>query len=110
VDTTAAIMGKRAMDLVQKTNGVLGDICSANYSEVLKNIQKKILELSTEFVLARRPQVDTISITVDGYLLDNDLQNGWTYNPTKNSIQFHGTGVPAYGSSVQIKYVPADAL
>lgn len=110
LNTAVAIIGKRMIELTQKTGGVLGDICSASYSTVLKNIQKKIIELSTEFQLNRRPRVDTIRITVNGISIPKSSLNGWTYNPVKNSIQFHGTAVPPKSAQVLIYYDPLEAL
>jgi len=106
----ALLVGLRIMELVHKTGGVIGDICTANYSTVLQNIQKKILDLSTEFPLNRKPRLGSIRITVNGIPLPEDSENGWTYNPTKNTIQFHGTGVPPHAATVMIAYDPAEPL
>lgn len=108
--TAGTVIGKRMIELASKTGGVSGSICSSNYSSVLQSIQKRILELSTEFPLKRRPRVETIRISVNGISLAQDSENGWTYNPSTNSIQFHGTGIPPRAASVNIIYDPLEAL
>ncbi len=106
LQSPSTIIGQRYMDLATKTNGVQADICSASYATALTQIQQKILELSTQFVLNRVPVQSSIVVTVGGAVVPNDPANGWTYNSTANSIVFHGTAVPASGASISIVFDP----
>ncbi|MEZ0392899.1 MAG: hypothetical protein ACAH59_11835 [Pseudobdellovibrionaceae bacterium] len=103
-------IGRRVIELAQKTGGVLGSICSPNYSQVLNNIQKRIIELSTEFPLKRIPKLGSIRVHINGDPLIEDAENGWTYNSVKNSILFHGKGVPPKAATVSIYFEPAESL
>ncbi|MGZ3743880.1 MAG: hypothetical protein ACXWRE_05800 [Pseudobdellovibrionaceae bacterium] len=103
----STIIGQRYIDMVNKTNGVLGSICDASYANSLSSIQQKILELSTQFPLARTPVVSSIKVSVDGNLISQDPTNGWTYEATSNSIMFHGTAVPSASSAIQVSFDPA---
>ena len=105
--TSATIMGTRYMDLATKTNGVLADICAADYASSLLQIQSKIFELSTQFFLNRAPVPESIVVHVDGVSVNQDPTNGWTYDATTVSIIFHGTAVPAQGSSIIVDFDPA---
>ena len=60
--SATTIIGQRYMDLVTKTGGVLGDICSADYATSLIQIQQKIIELSTQFFLSRMPIPSSIRV------------------------------------------------
>ncbi|MGZ3806403.1 MAG: hypothetical protein ACXVB4_19485 [Pseudobdellovibrionaceae bacterium] len=103
----STIIGQRYMDMVNKTNGVLGSICDASYANSLSSIQQKILELSTQFPLARTPVVSSIMVYVDGNLITQDSVNGWTYEASSNSIMFHGKAVPSAASAIQVSFDPA---
>lgn len=106
-ESATTIIGKRYMDLVTKTGGVLGDICSADYALALTQIEQKIIELSTQFFLSRQPIPSSIRIVVDNVLIAQDAVNGWTYDATNNSITFHGTAVPQQGAAISVRFDPA---
>lgn len=99
-------MGLRYAELAAETNGVIGSICDANFSETLNDIQSNISELSTQFRLSRTPIVSSIVVIINGVTIPQDATNGWTYNATNNSIMFHGSAVPPQGASVQITFDP----
>lgn len=106
--SSVSIIGKRYMELAQKTNGILGSICDASYASSLNFIQQRILELSTKFVLNRKPNVSSIHISVDRQSVLNDAANGWTFEASSNSIIFHGTAVPAASSQIDVSFLPAE--
>ncbi len=99
-------LGYRYEDLVAATDGVLGNICDADFSTSLAEIQNKIAELSTQFRLTRVPVVSTIVVTVNGSNVPQSATNGWTYNSTANSIVFHGPAIPAQGAQISIDFDP----
>lgn len=105
-DAPSTIIGQRYMQMVNQTNGVLGSICDASYASSLNNIQQKILELSTQFPLARLPIVSTIVVSVDSQVIPNDSVNGWTYVEASNSIMFHGPAVPSASASIHVSFDP----
>jgi hypothetical protein len=98
--------GARHVQLANETDGVVGSICDTNFSNSLDQIAGRIAELSTQFRLDREPIVSSIVIHVNGVLIPNNATNGWTYNPTNNSIVFHGTAIPPQGASIQVDYDP----
>ncbi len=101
-------MGVRYKELSEATNGYSGNLCS-NFGDTLAKISGKILELLTSFKLNREPDISTIQVAVDGKVIPNDAQNGWTYDSAKNAIFFHGTSVPGEGQQVIINYQPTSA-
>lgn len=101
--------GHRYIALAQASGGVSETICGADLRKAVTNMRSRILEVMTEFPLGKRiPKVDTIKVVVDGRHLANDSENGWTYNQTKNSIRFHGTGVPRPDSIISIDFDPSN--
>lgn len=91
--------------LVDLTGGVKASLCS-NFGASLEVISDSIIELSAVFKLTREPQVDTISVVVDGVVVPQDATNGWTYNASDLTITFHGTSVPGANSNIQIDFYP----
>lgn len=97
----------RIMELVDMTNGVLGDICQDDFGPSLELISEHISTLSSQFFLKRTPIESTITVKVDGNLVPNDTNNGWTYSSEANSIQFHGSAIPAQDSQIYVDFDPA---
>ena len=64
----------------------------------------------------------TITAVVDGKnipeaeVIDQDsfgldvYSDGWSYRPADNSVEFHGTAIPAYNAEVNIYYLPVDGM
>lgn len=102
-----SVIGKRNMELAQKTDGVIGNICDPSYAATLNAIQSQIIELSTQFFLKSEPTPGTIAVYIDGNKLPEDSHNGWTYNAKNNSILFHGSGVPRQGADIKAYYQAA---
>jgi hypothetical protein len=98
--------GDRYVALANATDGIVGNICAANFSSDLMQIQNKISELSTQFRLTRVPVVSTIVVKVNGLVISHSPTNGWTYNPTANSIVFHGPAIPAQGALIRVDFDP----
>jgi hypothetical protein len=96
----------RIMDLVSRTNGILGDICQTDYGTSMAEIAGQIAMLSTQFFLDRLPDVSTITVEVDGALVPQDSTNGWTYDANANSIMFHGSATPSQDATIAVNFTP----
>lgn len=101
----SSIIGQRYIALANQTKGILGSICS-NFADELMLIQNKILELSTQFQLARVPILSTLSVVVNGSVVPQDATNGWTYDSSANTIVFHGTAIPQQGAEISVSFDP----
>jgi hypothetical protein len=107
MDTSCgAVVATRYIDIVNKTDGVLGNICDASYASALNQIQARIGELSTQFYLNRQPQVPTIFVKVNGAVIGQDSVNGWTYNAAANSVVFHGASIPPQNAVIEVNFTP----
>lgn len=91
--------------LADMSGGVKASICS-DFGASLQLISDSIIELSAVFKLGREPQLDTLSVVVDGVQILQDPDNGWSYNSTDFTITFHGSSVPDANSDIQINFYP----
>lgn len=108
----AAIVGQRYIELVNRTGGVLGSVCDSSYANSLQFIQERIVQLASEFPLSGDPNPDTIEVYVNGQLWPKSTEKGWSYDPERNVIRFHGSmnDLPPAGSSIQVRFDPKGLL
>jgi hypothetical protein len=100
------VLATRYESLVDTTDGVKASVCANDFSSNLEEIQQKIVVLSTQFFLSREPIEESIVVMVDSEEIQNDPNNGWTYNKDANSIMFHGEAVPNQGADIEITFDP----
>lgn len=96
----------RIMDLVSQTNGVIGDICQADFGPSMAQMSDKIAMLSSRFFLSKQPIVSTISVRVNGAVVPNDGTNGWTYDATANAVVFWGSAIPPQNAVIDVNFDP----
>lgn len=103
-----AEQGDRYVALANAVDGIVGDICSDDFSEDLFAISEKIISLSTRFQLSRKPILETIVVTVNGVNVPQDPVNGWVYIEENglHFVEFRGSAVPAQGASISINFDP----
>lgn len=97
----------RQNGLASMTSGILGSLC-ADFGTTLSSISNKIIELSTQFYLQRKPRDGSLRVFVSGTEVLASEANGYTYNSTNNSITFHGTSVPSAGAQITVSYDPTE--
>lgn len=95
----------RVPALVDLTGGVKGSLCS-NFGDTLDLISESIVALSSVFKLARVPVESSIVVTVDGSVVPQDANNGWTFDASINSVVFHGPAIPGANSDIRIAFDP----
>ncbi len=87
------------------TGGITGDIASSDYASILETISYTSAGMTVSFDLGEAPSdLGRMTVKVDGITVPNDIHNGWTYDPADQSITFHGTEVPAPGSTGVVTY------
>lgn len=99
-------IAQRVHSIVDATNGVVGDVCSDNFSQTLNDIQLKINELATQFRIERDLYPETLEVVVDGVTLSENTQNGWSYTVDTKVLSFHGDAVPEQGAEIKVHYEP----
>ena len=99
--------GTRYINLATASGGDSESICSGDLTSALTGVTSRVLELTTAYPLNGAPDPTSIVVTVNGATVPQDATNGWTYSSTDNTIRFHGTAVPAIGSSISVTFNPA---
>lgn len=100
-------VGTKYVSLAEESGGAVEPICDADFRRALTNVKARILEVMTEYKLDRIPNLATLTIYVNGAVVPQNADNGWTYYADSNSVRFHGTAVPQPDSTIRIDYDPA---
>ncbi|MGH1468527.1 MAG: hypothetical protein ACRBBP_06570 [Bdellovibrionales bacterium] len=108
----ARYFGERTSALATATGGTISSLCS-DFADSLDKIAKVIIEKTVEFSLTdtpANPNLLQVSVKNPGEteftVTPQDVDNGWTYNATANSIVFHGSAIPGQGAEISILYDP----
>ncbi len=102
-------IGYRYLDLVQSSGGKSFSICDANLKEAVASLQRRVLEIITDYPIASTPNLDTVRVYMNGVLVPRSNVNGWDYIPALKVIRFYGTAVPSADVTVKVDYTPAGA-
>jgi hypothetical protein len=101
--------GLRYMEVANRMTGLVGDICEAEYDEILYNLGLYAVGIVTEFHLSAPAQPDSIH----AYVADSDGTEwevnagelyGWTYDRNGSTVTFHGEAIPPRGSMLTVEY------
>ncbi len=96
--------GLRYQSVSERLNGLLGNICEADYTDLMGQIGERITDPIRTFYLDYTPIEDTLEVSVDDELIEADPRHGWTYNAELNTINFDGTWVPPFESTIAVSY------
>ena len=107
----SAVLGQKYIDAVEATGGIVRDICDMdNFASFVTFLSYSAAGLSDTFDLSQRPSgIGSIVVTVGGTPVGYDAQNGWTYDPSTNSVVFNGSSMPGPNQVVEISYLVANA-
>lgn len=104
-------MSTQLKDFFDMTRAFTFSLCDPQYGERLAELGVEIANRSNQVVLSTLPQQKTISVSVGGIPLPEDVLTGWTYLEEKNSILF-GPNIDwdpyPEGAIPQIDYIPRD--
>lgn len=97
--------GPRYWEVSTKLKGVQESICSSNWAATLSNIGSITFGYRSQFFLTRQADPKTIVVKVDGQIVPQDPNIGWTYNASDNSILFSKPSIPRPGTTTQVSYL-----
>jgi hypothetical protein len=97
-----AYRGPRYARTVQLAGGMIGDICSSDWSTMLTDLGLTAAGVLRAFDLTYSAIPDTVLVQVEGVVVDEDPVNGWTCEGA--SLEFHGTSVPPHGAEIVVEY------
>jgi len=123
---------ERLRRLAEVTNGFYDDIeaepdedgnCDiVDFAESFRRLGDLLAGLLDSFPLQSVPDVETIRAFVDGRRVPAATEDfdettgrvtyfdGWSYDPTENSVRFHGDAIPDFGARVRIYYRPLEGM
>lgn len=99
--------GLRYMQMVEWSEGYQASICDSSLSQAVSNLEKRLVQVMSEFKLNQAPLLSSIRVTINDQLISEDAVNGWTYQVDKNSIIFNGKSLPNAFDRVRIDFSPA---
>jgi len=92
-------------NVANSTGGIHANICQLDMSAILQQLAVVAAGLEDSYALVNLPDDPSqIEVLVDGVVLTNDPDNGWTYDPGTNTIDFNGTAIPQAGSDVVVQF------
>ena len=96
--------GKRYMSVAEALDGVVGNICEADFGNIMDDIGTRISAPATVFYLSYAAVEETIQVHVDDEEILPDDGDGWTYDDEFSAIRFDGSYVPDFGSTIVVSY------
>lgn len=96
--------GDRYVEVALSMGGLVGDLCSADWSAIMGRLGLNAGGIRESFKLTKAAQPDTIVVYVDETEVASDPTNGWTYDENTWVLSFHGAAIPPRGSSVAVEY------
>jgi len=95
---------QRYAEMVRLNGGFVGDLCQANWDNMLGTLGLTAVGIRSTFKLTKGAVEGSIEVFVDDVKVDEDPTNGWTYEPETWYIEFHGDSVPPRGAEVSVAY------
>ncbi len=96
--------GKRYMTIGTELDGINGNICDAEFGEIIGDIGDRIGAPQRSFYLTHRPVEDSLVVYIDDEPIETDPDQGWIYDDEFVSVDFDGQYVPDFGSTIVIAY------
>lgn len=96
--------GLRYAEAVQLVGGVIGDICTADWSGMLSTMGLTATGIVRDFPLTSAAVPESLVVTVDAAPVLEDERDGWTYDVASATLTFHGLGVPERGAEIVVEY------
>jgi len=96
--------GTRYIDAARLTGGLVGDICEPDWSTMLGDLGLNAVGIRTSFKLDSAAQPASLEVMVNGDVVDEDDNNGWSYDENTCFITFNGASVPERDSEIVATY------
>jgi len=97
---TGAFPGWGYYDLVNHYNSQWWSICDVDWGTQMEDIALAVVNLTSYGLNHPNPKEDSIRVFVNG----QEVLEGWSYNPSSNSIMFDWAKMPEVGDHVEVSY------
>ncbi len=97
----------RYIEVVAGSAGLQGSICDTDFDPLLEALGRRVSALTRIFPLSSLPQIDTLSVHVDGQRIPPSDEDGllWSYRPALRAIVFEERAIPSSGAELRVAYV-----
>ena len=98
-------MGQRYIQMADEFGGLVEDICFQVWDQTFETLNREVQRLATSFVLNEVPEdPNGLVVEVDGFAVERDPEDGYTYDAATNAVVFHGDAIPAAGSQIHVSF------
>ena len=99
-----AVAGSRYIEAAKLTGGLIGNICQADWSQILYDLGLNAVGIHTTFEMSHGAVEGSIEVKVDDVVVPESAVDGWVYDAEFFTITFHGTAVPTRGAVIEANY------
>jgi hypothetical protein len=96
--------GHRYQATADALGGQVGNICDADFSDIMEELGLSVSELNRSFELSYTPVVETMEVYVDDEFIPQDDVEGWRYAELSSLLVFDGDYVPPRGAQISVTY------
>ena len=96
--------GHRYRATADAFGGKVGDICDADFSDIMEELGLSVSELNRSFELSYTPVLETMEVYVDDEFIPQDDVEGWRYAELSSLLVFDGDYVPPRGAQILVTY------
>jgi hypothetical protein len=106
----ASSPGDRYVDVAKQTNGLIGNLCAENFSDIVTELSLNVSQLHDTFYLSGEPDTSTLTVTVDETEIPCS-DGAWTYQrltldgEEKPAVVFERDQMPEVGSKITVRYM-----
>ncbi len=105
--------GTRYIDIAQRTDGVVGDLCSGDFSGIVTDISASLARYDDTFYLSHMPDPATLQLSLDDQEVDCH-EGQWSYSLldlagiSEPAIIFQEEYIPAPSTRIVLRYYWGD--
>lgn len=99
-----AVAGSRYIEAAKLTGGLIGNICQADWSQILYDLGLNAVGIHATFELTHGAVEGSIEVKVDDVVVPEGAVDGWTYDSEFYTITFNGSALPDRGAVIEATY------
>jgi len=96
--------GQRYWEMVSAFGGTQSSICDDDFATAISQIVAQTSQPRSVFILTQDAIESTIQVWVDDSPIEPSSSDGFTYDDSYRLLQFYGSSVPGFGSTVVAEY------
>jgi hypothetical protein len=96
--------GLRYIDVASRSGGIVTSICAEEFSGMVRELGLNISGLRSIFYLTAWPEIDTLRVFANQAIDENELVEGWSYDPIENRVLFTEEAIPTEDTTILVHY------